>query len=76
MTRLVALVMVVGFKRGIRSMHTWYNWHSISILHNDICRSRSIATALVLKFNHSADFLPDAKHLTVVEKSTLLGDAA
>ena len=24
-TRLVALVMVVGFKRGIRSMHTWYN---------------------------------------------------
>jgi len=61
---------------GIRSVHTWYNWHSIIIVHNDIRRSRSLATALVLKFNHSVDFLPDAKHLSVVEKSALLGDAA
>ena len=49
-------------------MRTWCNWRSISIVYNDIqevCGGSRLATALVVTFagfNHSTDFLPDAKH--------------
>ena len=63
----------------------WYNYHSI--VHNDIqevCRSSSLVTALASTaigwgFNCSMEFLPDAEHMNMVDKSAfadVLGEAA
>jgi len=47
-------------------------------VHNDIqevCGSSTLATTLVLTFavfKHSLDFLPDAEHLSVVDKSAFI----
>ena len=58
----------------------------VGIVHSDIqevCGSRRIVTALVLKFARvrwgTIGFLPNAKHLSAIEKSAftdILGEAA
>ena len=70
-------------------MRTWYNLYSIGIVHNNIqevCGTSRLVTALALTycwgsmgFDCFIDFLPDAKHLSAVNKSAfadILGESA
>ena len=64
-------------------MRTWYNLHSIGIVHNNIqevCGTSRLVTALALTYRWgSIAFVPDAKHLSAVDKSAfadILGESA